>query len=52
MEEGKQMTIVGMLLIVGLVALAVLAFRWLFGQPASGSDNSPQANPDARTEGN
>lgn len=52
MEEGKQMTILGMALIVGLVALALLVIRWMFGQPSSGSDNLPHANPDARAEGN
>ena len=52
MEEGKQMTVVGMLLIAGIVVLALLAVRWLFGQPAPGSANPNQASPDARTERN
>lgn len=52
MEEGKQMTVVGMLLIVGVVVLALLAIRWLFGQPATSSSSPNQANPDTRGEEN
>ena len=52
MEKGKQMTVVGILLIVGLVVLALLAVRWLFGQSATSSANLHQDNPDANTQGN
>ena len=50
MDEEKQMTVVGMILIVGVAILALLAIRWLFGQLASGSGNPPQPNQQAQTE--